>query len=68
MPFGMGPAGWFMWPYFTQLYQNWFAGYGFPFPAISEKQEIEFLRQQAKFLEDQLNQIKERIAELEKKG
>lgn len=57
-----------MWPYFAQLYQNWFAGYGFPFPAISEKQEIEFLNQQAKFLEDQLNQIKARIAELEKKG
>lgn len=24
MPFGMGPAGWFMWPYFAQWLGYWY--------------------------------------------
>lgn len=71
MPFGMGPAGWYMWPQMA----NW-RMYGAPWlytpywphpPFPSQEYEEQFLKDQAILLEDQLSQINKRLKELEKK-
>lgn len=71
MPFGMGPAGWFMLPYFAQWIRYW--GYGYPwygywlqYPPLSAEEEKAMLEQQKKFLEDELAQINKRLTELQK--
>jgi len=72
MPFGMGPAGWFLMPYFASYwgqYYPWAApGYSYPQPwgAPPAAQELQFLRGQAEILEQQLETIRARIEELEK--
>lgn len=72
MPFGMGPAGWFLMPYFSS-YGNWgypwaAPGYLYPPPwgAPSAAQELDLLRGQAEFFQDQLQSIQARIEQLEK--
>ncbi len=74
MPFGMGPAGWFYLPYFARYfsylmpYAMPYMPYLFPwFPFFSPQQEVEMLKAQEKFLQDQLNWIEARIKELQGK-
>ena len=71
MPFGMGPAGWWMWPYAAQSMSHWYPWYGpywspLPYAPMTKEQETAMLEDQAKVLEDQLAEIKSRLAELEK--
>jgi len=77
MPYGMGPAGWFMWPYWARgmgySYPGYeapyygYPGYGAPYaPPITKEQEITMLQDQAKMLEEQLKQINARLEELQK--
>lgn len=80
MPFGMGPAGWFMWPYMAQWLQYGYPYYGYsygtpfygypgyiaPYPSMPKEQEISMLQDQAKAMEDELNRIRLRIEELQK--
>lgn len=68
MPFGMGPAGWFLWPWFAQwLSYYWYPwGYGFPYPPLSKEQEISMLEDQARALQGQLDRITARLQELRK--
>ncbi|MGQ9673964.1 MAG: DUF5320 domain-containing protein [Candidatus Aminicenantales bacterium] len=71
MPFGMGPAGWFMWPQVAfwmrqgYPYGN-FPYFGYPW-FFTEEMEEDFLEGQAKILEEQLVQIKKRLEELRRK-
>lgn len=68
MPFGMGPAGWFMWPYMAQWLQYWYPYYGipysYPFAPLSKEQEVAMLKDQARVLKDQLDRINARLKEL----
>lgn len=70
MPYGMGPAGWFAWPYMAYWMRHWHPWYGmpysYPFPPFTKEDEERFLQDQAKILEDELAQIKKRIEELKK--
>lgn len=77
MPFGMGPAGWYMWPYMAQWMQYAYPGYGgyppyygygFPYPStqLPKEQELGMLEDQAKALEEELAKIRSRIDELQK--
>ncbi|MCP2519570.1 DUF5320 domain-containing protein [Candidatus Aminicenantes bacterium AC-708-M15] len=73
MPFGMGPAGWFMLPYFVQWMRYWGYGYPwysfpywFPYSPLNEEEEKAMLEQQKKILEDELTQINKRLTELKK--
>ncbi|MGB8953209.1 MAG: DUF5320 domain-containing protein [Candidatus Aminicenantales bacterium] len=70
MPFGMGHAGWFYGPYsapWMRLWSPWFmAPYGMPLPPFTQAEEVAFLEEQAKILEDQLGQIQKRLDELKK--
>jgi hypothetical protein len=72
MPFGMGPAGWFLMRYFG-LYGGWgypWAGPGYlyssPRAAPNAAQELDSPRGQAEFLQRQLETIQTRIRQLEK--
>jgi hypothetical protein len=70
MPFGMGPAGWFLMPYFGSYWAQWLPWGGYPYPqswgAPSREGELQFLSSQAEMLEGRLEWIRSRIAELEK--
>ena len=70
MPFGMGPAGWYAWPYMASLMRCWHPWYGMPhwspFQPLTKEDEESFLQDQAKILEDQLEQIRIRLEELKK--
>ena len=81
MPFGMGRAGWFMWPYFAQ-----WAGYWYPFvPSIgphsyatfpyassylyapmAKEEEVAYLQEQAKMLKQEYDRINSRLKEIQK--
>ncbi|HDL10260.1 MAG TPA: hypothetical protein ENG39_03250 [Candidatus Omnitrophica bacterium] len=72
MPFGMGPAGWFMvpyvYPYLVNLYSWW--GY-YPWYTLTPfgypmTDELSYLKQLKQNLEAQLQDINMRINELEK--
>lgn len=73
MPFGMGPAGWYFWPYLSywmsQAHSFPYTPYQYsPYPgSFGEEQEIKFLESQAEILEEQLEQINKRLDELKKK-
>jgi len=70
MPFGMGPTGWYAWPYLAYWSQYWAPGWPFPYSAPfwswTEEEERAFLEDQASFLEEQLAQINKRLEELKK--
>jgi hypothetical protein len=70
MPFGMGPAGWYAWPYMAygmRFLHPWYeVPYWPPFQPWTKEEEETFLQDQAKILEDQLAQIKKRLGELKK--
>jgi hypothetical protein len=70
MPYGMGPAGWYAWPYAAYWMRCWHpwraAPYWPPFQPFTKEEEEVFLEDQAKILEDQLSQIKKRLEELRK--
>jgi hypothetical protein len=82
MPFGMGPYGWFVTPYaylywrcrwLPWLPRWWWTGiYGpitwtpYGVPVLPKEQEIAMLEDHAKFLEEQLVEIRKRIEELKK--
>ena len=79
MPFGMGPAGWFMWPYWAQWLRYWYpwswygvpyygyTGYGLPYaPPMTKEQETAMLQDQAKALQQELDRINARLKELQK--
>ncbi|HAA89821.1 MAG TPA: hypothetical protein DCE07_04500 [Peptococcaceae bacterium] len=53
-----------MWPWIPPVY-NWPWG---PLGPISKEQEIAMLREEARLLEEELNFINARLAELEGKG
>ena len=68
MPFGMGPFGWFMVPYFYPYLRYWWGT--FPYWNFYQPygiDELTYLKQMRQDLEEQLKYINERIAELEKK-
>jgi len=79
MPFGMGPWGWFMWPYLAQWLGYWYpwslygapyygyTGYGAPYaPSLTKEQETTMLQDQAKALQQELDRINARLKELQK--
>lgn len=70
MPYGMGPAGWYAWPYMAYWARCWnpWHGmpYGVPFPTLTKEEEKVLLEDQVKMLEDQLAQIQKRLEELGK--
>jgi hypothetical protein len=74
MPFGMGPAGWYAWPqiayWMRQAYPWYSMPYWFPFPALTREEEMSYLQDQAKMMEEELAQVKKRLEELknEKQG
>ncbi|MDH4217806.1 MAG: DUF5320 domain-containing protein [Candidatus Aminicenantes bacterium] len=70
MPFGMGRAGWYMWPHMA-YWRMYGPPWSFPpywsyssFPSLEDEEQ--FLKDQASILEDQLAQINKRLAELKK--
>lgn len=71
MSFGLGPAGWFMYPQFINPYLSgyprfpyWgFPGYGYGYP-MTKEQERGILEQDAKALEAELDRIQKRLEEL----
>lgn len=73
MPFGMGPAGWFLAPYIypqiLNFYQNFLRMWGYPFYGFSIPfyggDELSYLKQLKQNLELQLQDIERRIKELE---
>lgn len=71
MPFGMGPAGWYMWPQMAlwRMYgAPWLYTPYWPHPPFPPQEtEEQFLKDQAKMLEDQLVQVNKRLQELKKK-
>ena len=83
MPFGMGPAGWFMMPYLFPYWPGWlpywsmheglyYPGYGmgyYPlgFPPMSKEQEMKMLEEESKALEEELREIRKMIEELSEK-
>ncbi len=77
MPFGMGRAGYYMWPYIAQWMSYWpawygsygpYYGYGLPYAyaPMPKDQEINMLEAQKKMLEDELTHINSRLTELQK--
>lgn len=72
MPFGMGPAGWYAWPYMAYWMRCWHPQWPSPYfapPWFSTKEEEKaFLEDQANILEDQLAQIKKRLEDLKKQN
>jgi len=47
-------------------FQRWLQErWGYPYPPLSEEEEIEMLRDQVKALEEELTRIKRRLEELE---
>jgi hypothetical protein len=81
MPYGIGPFGWFMYPYwgrcrwFPWLPRRWWTGiygpitpYTAPYwmPPISKEDEIAMLEDEAKILEQELEFIRKRLEELKK--
>ena len=82
MPFGMGPLGWFMFPYgypypgigdYGAPYANPYYGtglgsyYGMGYaPQVPPEQELQMLRDNSKALKEELERINQRISELEK--
>ncbi len=71
MPFGMGPTGWYAWPYLAFWMRQWYPYWNFPYfpqPGFFTKEaEEDFLEGQAEILEEHLAQIKKRLEELRKK-
>jgi hypothetical protein len=72
MPFGMGPTGWYAWPYMAYWMRGWSPHWPFAYPAapwfFTKEEEKAFLEDQASALEDQLAQIKKRLEELKKQS
>jgi len=75
MPFGMGPAGWLMYPYIIYPYLNtmWVGYYQsllrgwFPYYTLwGMGDELSYLKQLKQNLEIELQSINQRIEELEK--
>ncbi len=70
MPFGMGRAGWYMWPQMSYLRMYgppWLYAPCWPYsPFPSREDEEQFLKEQASILENQLDQITKRLEELKK--
>jgi len=70
MPFGMGPAGWYMWPYspywMRYEYPGYTVPYWSPFQPPTKEEEIAFLEDQANILENQLAKINKRLKELKR--
>ncbi len=71
MPLGMGPLGWYVFPYIAFLMGRGYPFWSYPyFPSpwfLTEKEERDFLEGQAEFLEQQLTQIRQRLEELKKR-
>ncbi|MGB9005438.1 MAG: DUF5320 domain-containing protein [Candidatus Aminicenantales bacterium] len=67
----MGRAGWFCWPpgaYGAGWYPGAYFPYGSPFYAPSREEEQAMLENQAKILEEQLEQVRARLKQLAKAG
>jgi hypothetical protein len=78
MAFGLGPAGWFMYPGFINPYLYGYPrfpygglpGYGYGYPGygygypMTKEQERGMLEQDAKALEAELDRIRKRLEEL----
>ena len=82
MPFGMGRAGWLMWPYFAEWLGCWYPygssygasytgvpgsyGISYPYSPMSKEDEIEYLQGEAKMLKQEYDRIKARLKDLQK--
>jgi hypothetical protein len=71
MPFGMGRAGWLMWPYFAQWLQyshRFAAPHAAPcfYPSMTREETIAYLQEQAKMLKREYDRINTRLKELQK--
>ncbi|KPJ51284.1 hypothetical protein AMJ40_00300 [candidate division TA06 bacterium DG_26] len=81
MPFGMGRAGWFMWPYFAQWVGYWypFVPYigphsyatfpyasSYPYAPMAKEEEVAYLQEQAKMVKQEYDRISSRLKELQK--
>ena len=77
MPFGMGRAGWVIWPYFTQWFSWWYpfgslyassctdvqgTRGGSLYSPASKEEEIELLQEEAKKLKQEYDRIKALVA------
>ena len=70
MPWGMGPWGWGYPPRYGPYGQP-FGGYGGYAPSREQEKQMlldwqKYLQEQKKYLDDQLDQVSSRLAELEK--
>jgi hypothetical protein len=69
MPYRMGHGGWFGWPPFAQ-WTGWHPGFPFPYwsPLGRPSRELEeaMLTEKAEFLEEELEQVRQRLKELRK--
>ncbi len=68
----MGPAGWYLLPYFYYPYAQWSAPWYYPslyqpYPQIPPEQEIELLENEKSSLEQRIKEINERLKELKEK-
>lgn len=82
MPFRMGRAGWFMWPYFAPWlgysypYNTLYTGpYSYPpapyappysYSPMTKEEEVTYLQEQAKIVKQQYDRINARLKELQK--
>ena len=70
MPFGMGRAGWLMWPYFSQWLQYWHQ-FATPHPVsyshspMTREETVACLQEQAKMLKREYERINVRLKELQ---
>jgi len=70
MPFGMGPAGWGNRSYGYGRgrcwHPAWYEASVPPWGAPTKEEEIRFLGGEARFLQEELNQIEKKLEELKK--
>lgn len=82
MPFGMGRAGWSMWPYFVQWLEYWYpnstpyAGRysythvpyvpSYSYSPMTKEEEVGYLQDQAKMFKQEYDRINARLKELQK--
>jgi len=70
MPFGMGRAGWLMWPYFTQWPGYWLPSVAPYVPphshsSVGKEEMVAYLQERAKMLKREYDWINSRLREIQ---